>query len=137
MLSDQLPMQFGNFIYFVMRKWSDCRVCWLTKDPIDNPAMWLSEDAWESVRASHRRPEVRLETAAWRVFPAAIAAFGNEPSPLPRALWTAPNKVDAEPDPTLIICRLPFGAKARLARAAGPARVPKIRFVDSTSRNLF
>ena len=27
---------------------------WLTKDPIDHPDVWLSEDAWESVRTRFR-----------------------------------------------------------------------------------
>ena len=49
MLSEQPPVLFGNFLYFAMRKWPDCRVHWLTKDPIDDPTMWLSEDAWSSV----------------------------------------------------------------------------------------
>ncbi len=50
MLSEHPPMQFGNFIYFVMLKWKKCHVHWLTEDPIDYPDMWLSEDAWKSVR---------------------------------------------------------------------------------------
>ncbi len=54
MLGEQLPMNLGNFMYFVMQKWSHCHVCWLTKEPIDHPAMWLSEEAWESVRARWR-----------------------------------------------------------------------------------
>ncbi len=45
MLSEQPPVLFGNFLYFAMRKWPDCRVHWLTKDPIDDPSMWLSEEA--------------------------------------------------------------------------------------------
>lgn len=49
MLSEQPPVQFGNFLYFAMRKWPDCRVHWLTQNPIDDPTMWLSEDAWASV----------------------------------------------------------------------------------------
>jgi len=49
MLSEQPPVLFGNFLYFAMRKWPDCRVHWLNKDPIDDPTMWLSEDAWASV----------------------------------------------------------------------------------------
>ncbi len=54
MLSEHPPVLFGNFLYFAMRKWSDCRVYWLTKDPIDDPTMWLSEEAWASVGARFR-----------------------------------------------------------------------------------
>ena len=49
MLDEQPPVLFGNFLYFAMRKWPDCRVHWLTENPIDDPSMWLSEDAWASV----------------------------------------------------------------------------------------
>jgi len=49
MLSADRPVQFGNFLYFAMRRWPQCRVHWLTVQPIDYPAMWLSEDAWDFV----------------------------------------------------------------------------------------
>ena len=49
MLSENRPVQFGNFLYFAMRHWPQCRVHWLTVQPIDSPDMWLSEDAWASV----------------------------------------------------------------------------------------
>jgi len=49
MLSEQRPIQFGNFLYFVMLKWPTCRVHWLNKGPIDYPDMWLSEEAWQRV----------------------------------------------------------------------------------------
>ena len=38
MLSEQPPVLFGNFLYFAMRKWPDCRVHWLTENPIDTQA---------------------------------------------------------------------------------------------------
>jgi hypothetical protein len=49
MLSENRPVQFGNFLYFAMRRWPQCRVYWLTVQPIDYPDFWLSEDAWASV----------------------------------------------------------------------------------------
>lgn len=51
MLSEKRPVQFGNFLYFAMRRWPRCRVHWLTVNPIDHPDMWLSERAWDSVSA--------------------------------------------------------------------------------------
>jgi len=49
MMSERPPPNFGSFIYFVMRHWPDCRVVWVTPQPIDYPDMWLSDDAWEAV----------------------------------------------------------------------------------------
>ena len=49
MMSERPPANFGNFIYFAMRHWPDCRVIWVTPQPIDDPSMWLSEGAWEDV----------------------------------------------------------------------------------------
>ena len=49
MLSESPPVQFGNYLYFAMRRWPRCRVCWVTPRPIDYPDMWLSEEAWRSV----------------------------------------------------------------------------------------
>jgi hypothetical protein len=45
MLSENPPVQFGNFLYFALRRWPECRVHWLTAKPIDYPDMWLSESA--------------------------------------------------------------------------------------------
>ncbi len=49
MMSERPPANFGNFVCFAMRHWPDCRVVWVTPQPIDDPSMWLSEDAWEDV----------------------------------------------------------------------------------------
>ena len=49
MMSERPPANFGNFVYFAMRHWPDCRVIWVTPQPIDDPRMWLSEGAWEEV----------------------------------------------------------------------------------------
>ena len=43
MMSETPPTNFGSFIYFVMRHWPDCRVVWVTPQPIDYPDMWLSD----------------------------------------------------------------------------------------------
>lgn len=51
MLSENPPVQFGNFLYFALRRWPECRAHWLTANPIDYPDMWLSESAWDSVAA--------------------------------------------------------------------------------------
>ena len=51
MLSEHRPVQSGNFIYFVLRRWKNCHVHWLTTAPIDYPDAWLSDEAWQSVRA--------------------------------------------------------------------------------------
>ena len=51
MLSENPPVQFGNFLYFALRRWPECRAHWLTANPIDYPDMWLSESAWHSVSA--------------------------------------------------------------------------------------
>ena len=49
MMSDRPPVSFGSFLYFAMRHWPECRVVWLTRQPIDSPDMWLSDDAWDAV----------------------------------------------------------------------------------------
>lgn len=49
LLSDQPPIQFGNFMFFAMRRWPKCRVHWLVDRRIDSPQQWLSEEAWESL----------------------------------------------------------------------------------------
>ncbi len=49
MLGEEKPIQFGNFLYFAMRQWPDCRVHWQVNGPIDSPRMWLSDEAWDSV----------------------------------------------------------------------------------------
>jgi hypothetical protein len=49
MLSERPPANLGNFIYFALRHWPDCRVVWVTPQRIDNPDIWLSDDAWAAV----------------------------------------------------------------------------------------
>jgi hypothetical protein len=49
MLSERPPASSGNFLYFAMRHWPNCRVVWVTPQPIDCPDIWLSDDAWEAV----------------------------------------------------------------------------------------
>jgi hypothetical protein len=49
MLSETRPIQFGNFLYFAMQRWPECRVHWQVDNPIDSPSMWLSDEAWDSV----------------------------------------------------------------------------------------
>jgi hypothetical protein len=49
MMSETPPANFGSFLYFAMRHWPNCRVVWVTPQPIDYPDMWLSDDAWEAV----------------------------------------------------------------------------------------
>jgi hypothetical protein len=49
MLSESPPVQFGNFPYFALRQWPECRVHWLTAKPIDHPDMWLSQTAWHAI----------------------------------------------------------------------------------------
>ena len=51
MLSERPPANFGNFVYFALRHWPECRVVWVTPQPIDSPDLWLSDDAWEAVSA--------------------------------------------------------------------------------------
>jgi hypothetical protein len=49
LMSERPPVNFGNFVYFAMRHWPDCRVVWVTRQPIDSPDIWLSDEAWEAV----------------------------------------------------------------------------------------
>jgi len=37
MMSDRPPANFGSFLYFAMDDWPECRVVWLTRQPIDSP----------------------------------------------------------------------------------------------------
>ncbi len=55
MMSERPPINFGNFLFFAMRHWPDCRVCWITPQPIDRPDMWLSIDAWNDVASRFER----------------------------------------------------------------------------------
>ena len=49
MMSERSPANFGNFLYFAMLHWPNCRVVWVTPEPIDSPDMWLSDEAWVAV----------------------------------------------------------------------------------------
>ncbi len=49
MLGETRPINCGNFLYFAMQRWSECRVHWQVEEPIDSPEMWLSDEAWSSV----------------------------------------------------------------------------------------
>jgi len=49
MLGEHHPVNFGNFLYFAMRRWPACRAHWLVSKPIDSPDVWLSERAWSGV----------------------------------------------------------------------------------------
>jgi len=49
MLCDRLPINAGNFLYFAMRRWPNCRVHWLVDVKIDSPQQWLPEDEWKSL----------------------------------------------------------------------------------------
>lgn len=49
MLGERKPVSFGNFLYFAMRRWPNCRVHWQVNQPIDSPRMWLSDEAWNLV----------------------------------------------------------------------------------------
>lgn len=49
LLGEEPPINSGNFLYFVMRRWAKCKVLWLVDTQIDSPSQWLSEDAWLAV----------------------------------------------------------------------------------------
>jgi len=49
MLCDRSPINAGNFLYFAMRRWPNCRVHWLVDVKIDSPQQWLPEDKWKSL----------------------------------------------------------------------------------------
>ena len=49
MLSGRPLINAGNFLYFAMRRWPECRVHWLVDWPIDSPKQWLPEDKWRAV----------------------------------------------------------------------------------------
>jgi hypothetical protein len=55
MMSERPPAGFGSFLYFAMRHWPECRVIWVMPEPIDHPAMWLSDDAWDAVSSRFSR----------------------------------------------------------------------------------
>ena len=87
MMSERLPANFGSFIYFAMRHWPNCRVIWVTPQPIDSPDMWLSDDAWEAVSS-------RFECA--RRF------SGGWPKPELVSICTSPDFIDARLSESLL-----------------------------------
>jgi len=50
MMDEKTITNIGNVMYQVMRTWPKCKVHWLIQDPIDSPAMWLSDTTWKSFR---------------------------------------------------------------------------------------
>jgi hypothetical protein len=50
MMDEKTITNIGNVIYQAMRTWPKCKVHWLVQDPIDSPAMWLSDATWKSLR---------------------------------------------------------------------------------------
>jgi len=55
MMFERPPANFGSYVYFAMRHWPECRVIWVTPQPIDYPNLWLSEDAWQAVSSRFER----------------------------------------------------------------------------------
>ena len=50
MMDEKQTPNIANFIYHAMRIWVKAKVHWLVEDPIDSPAMWLSEVTWQTLR---------------------------------------------------------------------------------------
>ena len=50
MMDEKTITNIGNVMCQAMRTWPKCKVHWLVKDPIESPAMWLSDAAWKSLR---------------------------------------------------------------------------------------
>lgn len=51
MMGENASTNIGNVMYQAMRTWPRCRVRWLVQQPIDSPAMWLTEATWKSLRS--------------------------------------------------------------------------------------
>jgi hypothetical protein len=51
MMDEKATTNIGNVMYQAMRTWPRCRVRWLVQQPIDSPAMWLTEATWKSLRS--------------------------------------------------------------------------------------
>ncbi len=47
MMDEKSTPNIANFIYHAMCTWPEVRVHWLVKEPIDSPAMWMSDDTWK------------------------------------------------------------------------------------------
>jgi hypothetical protein len=50
MMDEKTITNIGDVMYQAMRIWPKCKVHWLVQDPIDSPAMWLSDATWKSLR---------------------------------------------------------------------------------------
>ena len=49
MMDQRRNANIANFMYHAMVMWSQCRVHWLTEQPIDGPRVWLDEEVWDSL----------------------------------------------------------------------------------------
>ena len=47
MMDEKRTPNIASFMYHAMWTWPEVRVHWLVEEPIDSPAMWLSEDTWQ------------------------------------------------------------------------------------------
>jgi len=47
MMDQRRNANIANFMYHAMVTWPQCRVHWLTEQPIDAPWVWLDEEVWE------------------------------------------------------------------------------------------
>lgn len=49
MMDEGQPLNIANFLFHAMRRWPKVRVHWLVDEPLDDPSVWLSEEAWKTV----------------------------------------------------------------------------------------
>ena len=50
MMDENPTPNIANCLYHAMRTWPAVRVHWLVQQPIDSPAMWLSDESWRVLR---------------------------------------------------------------------------------------
>lgn len=50
MMDQRQQTNIGNFMFHAMKLWPQCRVHWQVQEAIDSPAMWLEDEAWNSIR---------------------------------------------------------------------------------------
>ena len=50
MMDEKTHVNIANLVYHAMRLWPECRVHWLVQEPVDSPAMWLSDETWGRLR---------------------------------------------------------------------------------------
>ena len=55
MMDERANTNIGNVMYQAMRTWPRCKVHWLIQQPIDSPAMWLTDATWKSLRRRFSR----------------------------------------------------------------------------------